>query len=156
MPVQKHPAPLAPDTVLGDRKNLAFAGTLVTSGQGEGVAWTTGGRTEAGRIAFLVAQAGDLQTPLVRKIARFSRFLLWLILALSAVTFVIGVARGKDTFEMFMAAVALAVGAVPEGLPAAMTIVLAIGVARMARRSTRLPPERSLLMNRNCSRLAFT
>jgi Ca2+-transporting ATPase len=134
VPVHKHTDPLALDTILADRKNLAFAGTLVTAGQGEGVVWATGDKTETGRIAWLIAEAVDLQTPLTRNIAEFSRLLLWLILGLAIVTFAVGVARGENPVEMFMAAVALAVGAIPEGLPAAVTIVLAIGVARMARR----------------------
>ncbi|MBI5773052.1 MAG: cation-transporting P-type ATPase [Verrucomicrobia bacterium] len=134
LPVHKHPDPLALDTVLADRRNLAFAGTLVTAGHGEGIVWAIGDQTETGRIAWLISEAVDLSTPLTRKIAQFSRLLLWVILALAAATFAIGVARGEKTVEMFMAAVALAVGAIPEGLPAAVTVVLAIGVARMARR----------------------
>ncbi len=134
LPVHKHTNPLAPETVLADRRNLAFAGTLATAGQGEGIVWATGDKTEAGRIATLITQAADLQTPLTRKIAQFSRLLLWGILALATATFVVGVARGEKAVEMFMAAVALAVGAIPEGLPAAVTIVLAIGVGRMAKR----------------------
>jgi Ca2+-transporting ATPase len=134
VPVHKHPDPLALDTVLADRKNLAFTGTLVTGGHGEGVVWATGDQTETGHIARLISDAVDLSTPLTRKIEQFSRLLLWVILALAAATFVIGVARGEKAVEMFMAAVALAVGAIPEGLPAAVTIVLAIGVGRMARR----------------------
>ncbi len=134
LPVAKHVDALALDTVLADRRNLAFAGTLVTSGQAEGVVWATGDRTETGRIAALIAEAADLSTPLTRKIAEFSRFLLWVILALAAATFLVGLWRGEDPVTMFMAAVALAVGAIPEGLPAALTITLAIGVSRMARR----------------------
>jgi cation-transporting P-type ATPase F len=134
VPVHKHVNALALDTVLGDRKNLAFGGTLVTAGQGAGLVWATGDRTETGRIAFLIAGAVDLTTPLTRKIAQFSRLLLWVILALAAVTFGIGVRRGEPPLDMFMAAIALAVGAIPEGLPSAVTIVLAIGVARMAKR----------------------
>jgi len=134
MPAQKANAPLALDTVLGDRSNLAYTGTLVTAGQGEGVVWATGDQTETGHIARLISEAVDLSTPLTKKITRFSRLLLWAILALAAATFAIGAARGESFVNMFMAAVALAVGAIPEGLPAAVTIVLAIGVARMARR----------------------
>jgi len=134
VPVHKHTDSLALETILADRKNLAFAGTLVTGGHGEGVVWGTGDKTETGRIAWLIAEAVDLQTPLTRKIAQFSRLLLWVILGLATVTFAIGVARGEKAVDMFMAAVALAVGAIPEGLPAAVTIVLAIGVARMAKR----------------------
>jgi len=134
VPVPKHSDPLALDTVLADRKNLAFTGTLITAGQGEGVVWGTGDQTETGHIATLISEAVDLSTPLTKKIAHLSKLLLWVILALAVATFAIGVARGQKAVEMFMAAVALAVGAIPEGLPAAVTIVLAIGVSRMAKR----------------------
>ena len=134
MPVEKHADPLAVDTVLAERKNQALAGTLATYGQAEGVVWAIGDQTETGRIATLIANADDLSTPLTRKIAHFSKVLLVAILTLAAVTFAVGVWRGESLVQMFMAAVALAVGAIPEGLPAAVTITLAIGVARMARR----------------------
>jgi magnesium-transporting ATPase (P-type) len=147
VPVHKHVNPLVLDTILAERKNLAFAGTLVTSGQAEGVVWATGDKTETGRIAWLISEAVDLQTPLTKKIAAFSKLLLWLILGLAGVTFLVGVAYGQRPVEMFMAAVALAVGAIPEGLPAAITVTLAIGVARMARRRAiirKLPPVETL------------
>ena len=134
LPLHKHVDPLVFETVLADRKNLAFAGTLVTRGEADGVVWATGDQTEIGRIARLVSEAVDLSTPLTRKIAQFSRLLLWLILGLAAFAFTVGVWRSEKIVEMFMAAVALAVGAIPEGLPAAVTITLAVGVARMARR----------------------
>ena len=134
LPVRKHVDPLALETVLADRKNLAFAGTLVTRGEAEGVVCATGDQTETGRIARLISEAVELSTPLTRRIAQFSRILLWLILGFAAFAFAVGVWRGEKIVEMFVAAVALAVGAIPEGLPAAVTITLAIGVARMARR----------------------
>ena len=134
VPAEKHIDPLPVDTSLGDRRNLAFAGTLVTSGQATGLVVATGDRTETGRIATLLHEAADLSTPLTRKIAEFSRVLLYVILGLSALTFVVGLLRGESAADMFMVAVALAVGAIPEGLPAAVTITLALGVARMARR----------------------
>ncbi len=134
VPAEKKIEPLPADTVLGDRKNLAFAGTLVTYGQGEGVVVATGDRTETGRIATMIHEAVDLSTPLTRKIAEFSRLLLFVILGVATLTFLIGLMRGESMGAMFMAAVALAVGAIPEGLPAAVTITLAIGVARMAKR----------------------
>ena len=134
LPVRKHVDPLALETVLADRKNLAFAGTLVTRGEAEGVVCATGDQTETGRIARLISEAVDLSTPLTRRVAQFSRILLWLILAFAAFAFAVGVWRGEKIVEMFVAAVALAVGAIPEGLPAAVTITLAIGVGRMARR----------------------
>ena len=135
VPAAKRPDPLHADTVLADRVNMAYAGSLVTAGTGTGVVWATGDRTETGRVAFLIAEAVDLTTPLTRKIARFSGILLWVILALAAALFAYGVLfRGGSTIEMLMASVALAVGVIPEGLPAAITIVLAIGVSRMAKR----------------------
>jgi Ca2+-transporting ATPase len=134
LPSPKHASAVELDAVLADRRNLAYAGTLVTAGRAEAVVWATGERTETGRIARLVASAADLSTPLTRKIAEFSRWILWAILGLAVLTFFLGVSRGEPIVDMFMAAVALAVGAIPEGLPAAMTIVLAIGVGRMARR----------------------
>jgi Ca2+-transporting ATPase len=134
LPVAKITDPLDRDIVLADRKNQAYAGTLVTAGQAAGLVWATGDRTETGRIAWLISEAVDISTPLTRKIARFSMLLLWVILGLAGLTFVVGVVRGEPAVEMFMAAVALAVGAIPEGLPAAVTIVLAAGVSRMAAR----------------------
>ncbi len=134
LPVAKHAGALALDTILAERKNLAYTGTLITSGQAEGVVWAIGDQTETGRISHLISSAVELSTPLTKKIAQFSKLVLWVILALAAATFAIGVARGEKPAEMFMAAVALAVGAIPEGLPAAVTIVLAIGVSRMAKR----------------------
>ncbi|MBA4031710.1 MAG: carbonate dehydratase [Planctomyces sp.] len=123
------------DTTLADRRNLAFGGTLVTSGQAEGVVVVTGDATETGRIARLMSETIDLSTPLTRNIAQLSRWLMFAILALSAAIFALGIWRGEPVAEVFMSTVALAVGAIPEGLPAAVTIVLAIGVSRMARRS---------------------
>jgi cation-transporting P-type ATPase F len=119
---------------LVERRNMSYASTLVTYGQGRGVVVAIGAKTEVGRISELISTADVLETPLTRKIANFSRILLVVILLLAAVTFTVGVWRGQSKFEMFMAAVALAVGAIPEGLPAAVTITLAIGVSRMARR----------------------
>jgi Ca2+-transporting ATPase len=134
LPARKHVDSLALKTVLADRRNLAFAGTLVTRGEAEGVVWATGDQTETGRIARLISEVVELSTPLTRRVAQFSRILLWLILGLAAFAFAVGVWRGEKIVDMFVAAVALAVGAIPEGLPAAVTITLAIGVARMARR----------------------
>lgn len=132
LPVIKHIDRLAREAALADRKNLAFAGSVVTSGRAEGLVWATGDRTETGRIAFMITEAVDLSTPLTRKIGEFTRRVLVVILALAAGTFAVGIARGNSPAEMFIAAVALAVGAIPEGLPAAVTIALAIGVSRMA------------------------
>lgn len=134
LPVAKQLDVLPEGTELADRTNLTFAGTFITSGQAEGVVCLIGDQTETGRIAGMIAGAAELTTPLTKQIARFSQMVLWVILGLAALTFTVGVLRGEKPAGMFMAAVALAVGAIPEGLPAAVTIVLAIGVSRMARR----------------------
>ncbi len=134
LPVEKGEKTLPPETLLADRRNMAYASTLVTYGQAVGVVISTGDRTEIGRISSMVSQADELATPLTRKIESFSRTLLWAILGLAALTFLTGVLRGESAAEMFMAAVALAVGAIPEGLPAAVTVILAMGVSRMAAR----------------------
>jgi Ca2+-transporting ATPase len=114
---------------------MAYASTLATYGVARGVVVGTGETTEIGRISELIAGAEVLATPLTRKMAHFSRLLLYIIVGLAGVTFVVGILRGESWLDMFMAAVALAVGAIPEGLPAAMTITLAIGVGRMAKRN---------------------
>lgn len=134
VPVTKHADAIAGDVPLAERRNLVYTSTLVTYGQARGVVFATGAATEVGHISKLISTADALETPLTRKIAKFSRLLLVVILGLASVTFLVGWLRGQAAFEMFMAAVALAVGAIPEGLPAAVTIALSIGVARMARR----------------------
>ncbi|MBN1535756.1 MAG: cation-transporting P-type ATPase [Anaerolineales bacterium] len=122
------------DTVLAERRNMAYASTLVTFGSATGVVVATGDDSEVGRISQLISSAAELETPLTRKIGQFSRVLLVAILILAAITFGIGILRGQPALDTFMVAVALAVGAIPEGLPAAITVTLAIGVSRMARR----------------------
>jgi cation-transporting P-type ATPase F len=147
VPVDKHADPLPVATDLADRRNMAYAGTHVVAGQGQGVVVATGTATATGHISQLIAGAPDLETPLTRKMAAFSRQLLVAILLLAVLAFAVGVWRGESAFDMFMAAVALAVGAIPEGLPAAVTITLAIGVSRMARRRAivrRLPAVETL------------
>ncbi len=147
LPVAKDEVVLPEATPVADRNNMVYSGTFVTAGTGSGIVVATGGDTELGEIHRLVGAAKDLATPLTRKLARFSTYLTVVILGLAAVTFAIGVARGERAVEMFTAAVALAVGAIPEGLPAAVTITLAIGVSRMARRRAvirRLPAVETL------------
>ncbi len=134
VPVEKAAEPLDPDTILAERINMVYASSMVTYGQGTGIVTATGDHTEMGRISQLISSVQDLATPLTRKITHFSHILLYAILVLAAVTVAVGMLRGQPLFDMFMAAVALAVGAIPEGLPAAVTITLAIGVSRMAKR----------------------
>ena len=148
VPVEKATDAVAADAELGDRACMAYSGTLVTTGQGLGVVVTTGADTEIGRINALLAQVETLTTPLLRQIAQFGRWLTVVILLLAAVTFAWGVwLQGQRLSEMFLAAVALAVAAIPEGLPAVITITLAIGVRRMAARNViirRLPAVETL------------
>lgn len=135
VPTKKRITEIAAATLLADRYNMAYSSTLVTYGSGRGIVVETGDRTEIGLINSMIASATDLETPLTQKISQFSQLLLWLIVALAVFTFAVGVWRGQSMLEMFMASVALAVGAIPEGLPAAITITLAIGVSRMAKRN---------------------
>jgi cation-transporting P-type ATPase F len=145
-PVSKDPREL-PGAELADRNDMAYSGTLVTAGAGSGVVVAIGTATELGRIQRLVDEATAVRTPLTRKIAYFSRLVTVAILALAVGTFLIGLVRGQGAAEMLTAAVALAVGAIPEGLPAVVTITLAFGVARMVRRNAivrRLPAVETL------------
>ncbi len=147
LPVDKAVVAVAAATLLAERANMIYSSTLVTHGQGRGVAVATGAATEMGRISRLMSEVKELKTPLTRKMARFSHLVLWAVLALAAASFGVGLWRGQPAAETFMAAVALAVGAIPEGLPAALTITLAIGVSRMARRKAvirRLPAVETL------------
>jgi magnesium-transporting ATPase (P-type) len=146
--VIKHSDPVAAAAALGDRASLVYAGTLVAAGRGKGVVVDTGDRTEIGRISAMLREVTTVTTPLLLQIARFSRALTVLILVIAAAVFAVGVlAWGFRTQDMFLGAVALAVAAIPEGLPAIMTITLAIGVQRMARRNAiirRLPAVETL------------
>jgi magnesium-transporting ATPase (P-type) len=146
--VEKQVKAVAGDALLGDRLSMAFSGTLVTYGQGTGVVVATGVHSEIGRISALLARVETLTTPLLRQMAQFARWLTGAIMAIAAATFAFGVlARDYSAAEMFLAAVGLAVAAIPEGLPAIMTITLAIGVQRMARRNAiirRLPAVETL------------
>jgi cation-transporting ATPase F len=135
VPVMKQTDVLPAETVLADRTNTAYSSTLVTYGTGAGMVMATGNSTEIGRINQMIASADVLETPLTKQISSFSALLLYVILGLAAITFIVGVVRGESWLDMFMAAVALAVGAIPEGLPAALTITLAIGVSKMAKRN---------------------
>ena len=125
---------LPTETILAERRNIAFASTLVTYGQATGVVIAIGDNTEVGRISQLISTATELATPLTRKIAEFSKIVLYAILALAILTFIVQVARGASLLETLTAAIAFAVAMIPEGLPAALTVTLAIGVSRMARR----------------------
>jgi len=147
LPVEKHSGLQQHDTLLAERANMVYSSTLVTYGTGAGVVTSIGDGTEIGRISELITSAEVLATPLTRKIARFSQLLLYAILGLAALIFPVGLWHGDSWIDLFMAAVALSVAMIPEGLPAVMTITLAIGVGRMARRNAiirRLPAVETL------------
>lgn len=132
--VEKNTRPVPKEQMLGDQLCMGFASTVVTYGQGKGVVVATGDQTEVGKIQQSISRAEELETPLTQKIKEFSHLLLWVILGLSSLVLVIGFLRGEPLGETFMVAVALAVGAIPEGLPVAVTIMLALGVSKMAKR----------------------
>ncbi|MBM2576332.1 HAD-IC family P-type ATPase [Jannaschia sp. Os4] len=143
VPADKSVAPAAADAPLGDRCSMAHAGTLVAAGQGRGVVVATGAATELGRIGAMLAGVEAMRTPLLRQMDRFSRRLTAVILGLAAALMAFGLwVRGYPADELLMAVVGLSVAAIPEGLPAVLTITLAIGVQAMARRNAivrRLP-----------------
>lgn len=135
LPVIKSLNILAQDTTLNDRKNMCYSGTYITYGRAKGLVIATANNTEIGKIANLLEETTAMETPLTKKISSFSKILLYIILALAGFTFLVGVLRDNSAVDMFMASVALAVGAIPEGLPAAVTITLAIGVSTMAKKN---------------------
>ncbi len=137
-PVQKHAGTLdAEDVPLADRTNLAFMGTIAVTGKARALVVTTALHTQLGRIAAMIQQASEAEqteTPLQRRLEQFGYTLLWLALAVVTLVFVLGYLRGEPLVAMFLTSVSLAVAAVPEGLPAVVTITLALGVTRMAKR----------------------
>ncbi len=148
VPVDKSIDRVPENTPLGDRTSMAYAGTLVAAGQGAGVVVETGVHTEVGRISGMLSEVRQLSTPLLRQMDVFARWLTVTIVLLSGLVFVFGVAlRGFAPVEMFMVVVGLAVAAIPEGLPAILTVTLAIGVQRMVSRNAiirRLPAVETL------------
>ncbi len=148
VPVDKRVDAVAADAAIGDRLCMGYAGTLVTQGQARAVVVATGAATEIGRIGKMLESVEQGTTPLLRKMAGFGKTLTFVILAAAAALFAFGTGvRGMPAGEVFMAAVGLAVAAIPEGLPAIMTITLAIGVQRMAQRHAvirRLPAVETL------------
>ncbi len=143
VPADKQTGSVAPDTPLGERACLLFSGTLVTAGMGKGAVIATGGATEIGRISGMLSGVEELTTPLLGQMNAFARWLTILILLLAGMLLIFGYFVEHFRFsEVFMAVVGLSVAAIPEGLPAVLTITLAIGVQAMARRNAivrRLP-----------------
>jgi len=136
VPVEKQTADFLPaDTPLGDRVNMLLSGTLVTAGRGTALVVGTGMDTQMGHIAGLLLDSGPGETPLQKRMGEISQKLSFLCLSVCAVMFGVGLFQGKGMLDMFLTAVSLAVAAIPEGLPAIVTIVLALGVQRLADRS---------------------
>ena len=148
VPVDKHAGELpAGDTPLGDRRNMLFATGIVTYGRGTAIVTDTGMGTQVGRIATMLANEKDEATPLQLKLAKIGKMLGILALAICAVIFIVGLLEGKELVHMFMTSVSLAVAAIPEGLPAVVTIVLATGVGRLVKQHAivrRLPAVETL------------
>ena len=143
VPVDKGTKPVSANAVIGDRSSMAFSGTLVTGGTGRGLVIATASATEIGRISKMLSKVETMSTPLIRQMNGFARWLTILILLIAAVLLVYGYFVGHLPFaELFMTIVGLSVAAIPEGLPAVLTITLAVGVQAMARRNAivrRLP-----------------
>lgn len=148
VPVMKDALPVQPALPLADRTSMAFSGTTIASGQATGLVVATGPNSELGKIGHLVESVEDLDTPLLQRLSRTARLLTYVILGFSVVTFGVGLAIGVlPVEELFLAAVGLAVSAIPEGLPAIMTIILAFAVRRMAAKGAlirRLPAVETL------------
>lgn len=146
-PVEKHTGVFPHETAIADRRNTVFLGTSVAAGSARALVVATGMSTEIGHIARLLETATSDATPLQRRLDQVARRLLWACLAIVAVVFGLGLLRGSGPFELFLSAVSLAVAAVPEGLPAVVTVALALGVQRMVRRNAlvrRLPAVETL------------
>jgi Ca2+-transporting ATPase len=147
LPVEKSTEPVASDVPLAERQNAVFMGTSIARGTGVAEVTATGARTELGKIAHLLETAEETETPLQRRLAGVSRVLLYICLGIVAVVALAGALRGWPALTVLLASVSLAVAAVPEGLPAIVTIALAIGVQRMAARHVlirRLPAVETL------------
>ena len=140
-------AQVAAESPLGDRTNMVFSGCSITYGTAAAIVTATGMNTEMGKIANLLDSEEETQTPLQQKLAQLGKYLGFLAIAACGVIFVVGILNGIPTMEIFMTAVSLAVSAIPEGLPAIVTIVLSIGVQRMAKKNAiirRLPAVETL------------
>lgn len=120
---------------LGDQTNMAFMSTLVTRGNGEGIAVATGMKTVMGQIADLLQQSDQVETPLQRRLAQLGKILIVIALALTILVVALGVMQGQNVYDMFLAGVSLAVAAIPEGLPAIVTAALALGVQRLIKKN---------------------
>ncbi len=135
VPVEKDLGEVAPDAPIGDRTNMAFSACSVTYGRGRGVVVATGTHTEVGKIAAMLQSVPDMKTPLQKRLDQLGKILAIAALVICGLIFVVGVLYGNRVMDMFMTAVSLAAAAIPEGLPAVSTILLAVGVQRLAKRN---------------------
>jgi len=135
MPVDKHSKALREELPLAERKNMVHMGTIVTYGRATAVAVRTGMSTDIGQIATSLQEIKPEETPLQKNISRLSRYLVFIFLLICGLLVVVGLLKGLELFEVFLLAVAAAVSAIPEGLPAVVTVVLAMGMRTMARRN---------------------
>lgn len=135
VPVEKSAAPIREAEVpLGDQRNMGFLGTMIAAGTARGVVVRTGMQTEMGRIADLINNTEEAETPLQRRLEQFGKILIGVAIALTVLVVVAGIMHGQPVYGMFLAGVSLAVAAIPEGLPAIVTVALALGVQRMIKR----------------------
>lgn len=135
LPEEKHTRPIEEEVPLGDQENMAFSSCSVTYGRGRGIVVATGEQSEVGKIASMIGSVPDMKTPMQQRLDQLGKILAIAALGICALIFIIGILYGNDLLTMFMTAVSLAAAAIPEGLPAVSTIVLAVGVQRLAKRN---------------------
>ncbi|KFD41769.1 hypothetical protein HX99_02905 [Peptococcaceae bacterium SCADC1_2_3] len=136
MPVDKSIASVHDEHVsLGDKRNIAYKGTIITYGRGAGVVVETGMQTELGKVAALLQEGEEVKTPLQKRLARFGQSIAIAVLAICAMVFVMGILRGEEIVLLFLTSISLAVAAIPEALPAVITISLALGAKKMVERN---------------------